>query len=152
MDAKLKHLEMIQGVINRMAHTSLLLKGWSVTLISAFAFLVARYSNPSLMVLAYFPLLAFWSLDSYFLWQEKMYRKLYEKVATTNVGDINFDMDATKFKDDVHSLIRVGLTSNTIWLFHLAFFVVICLVLANPDDILNIETVAEEAIEIRKGN
>ena len=35
MDAKLKHLEMIQGVINRMANCSFLLKGWSVTLIAA---------------------------------------------------------------------------------------------------------------------
>ncbi len=142
MDAKLKHLEMIQGVINRMARASLLLKGWSVTLISAFAFLVTRDSNPSLMVLAYFPLLVFWNLDSYFLWQKKMYCKLYEKVAMSE-DKIDFDMDATKCKKDVHSLIRVGLTSNTIWLFHLAIFAVICLVLANPDDILNIETVAE---------
>ncbi len=29
MDAKLKHLEMIQAVITRMAHNSFLLKGWT---------------------------------------------------------------------------------------------------------------------------
>ncbi len=143
MDAKLKHLEMIQGVINRMAHTSLLVKGWSVTLISAFAFLVTRDSNSSLMVLAYFPLLVFWNLDSYFLWQEKMYRRLYEKVAATSEDEINFNMDATKFKGEVPSFICVSLTSSTILIFHLAIFAVICLVLANPGDILNIETVAE---------
>jgi hypothetical protein len=34
MERKLKHLELIQGVINRMAHCSFLLKGWSVILIS----------------------------------------------------------------------------------------------------------------------
>jgi len=35
MEKKLKHLEMLQGVINRMANNSFLLKGWSVVLISA---------------------------------------------------------------------------------------------------------------------
>lgn len=32
MDNKLKHLELIQGVINRMASNSFKLKGWAVTL------------------------------------------------------------------------------------------------------------------------
>ena len=34
MEKKIKHLEMIQGVINRMAGNSFALKGWSVTLIA----------------------------------------------------------------------------------------------------------------------
>ena len=32
MDNKINHLEMIQGVINRMASNSFMLKGWAVTL------------------------------------------------------------------------------------------------------------------------
>ena len=35
MDKKLAHLEMIQGVVNRLANCSFLLKGWSVLLVSA---------------------------------------------------------------------------------------------------------------------
>ena len=39
MENKLKHLEFIQNVINRMANTSFLLKGWSITIIAGlFAF------------------------------------------------------------------------------------------------------------------
>jgi len=34
MENKIKHLEMIQGVINRMASNSFALKGWAVTLVS----------------------------------------------------------------------------------------------------------------------
>ena len=34
MDKKLKHLEMVQGVINRMASNSFMLKGWAVTLVA----------------------------------------------------------------------------------------------------------------------
>jgi hypothetical protein len=36
MGDKIKHLEMIQAVISRLANNSFLLKGWSITLVSAF--------------------------------------------------------------------------------------------------------------------
>lgn len=35
MDNKVKHLEFIQGVVNRLSTDSFLLKGWSVVLVSA---------------------------------------------------------------------------------------------------------------------
>ena len=35
MDRKIKHLEFIQGVINRLASDSFRMKGWSVVLVSA---------------------------------------------------------------------------------------------------------------------
>ena len=34
MDKKLKHLELVQSVINRMASNSFMLKGWAVTLVA----------------------------------------------------------------------------------------------------------------------
>jgi hypothetical protein len=34
MEKKLAHLEMIQGVANRLSHNSFLLKGWCVVLVS----------------------------------------------------------------------------------------------------------------------
>jgi len=46
MEIKLKHLEMIQGIINRMAGNFFLLKGWCITLISALFALAANNSNP----------------------------------------------------------------------------------------------------------
>ena len=83
MESKLKHLDLIQGVINRMANNSFLLKGWSVTLISALFALAAKDSNSLFIYLAYFPCVAFWSLDGYFLWQERMsdYWKIWHKIA-----------------------------------------------------------------------
>jgi len=43
MEAKIKHLELIQTVISRMARNSFILKGWGVTLISAiFALTVGK--------------------------------------------------------------------------------------------------------------
>jgi len=65
MEKKLKHLEMIQGVINRMAHCSFLLKGWSVILLSGLFALAAKEANLLFVYLAYLPVIAFWVLDGY---------------------------------------------------------------------------------------
>ena len=106
MESKLKHLEMIQGVINRMASNSFHLKGWSVTLISALFALAANDTNQLFIYLAYFPCVAFWSLDGYFLWQEKMYRKLYDETAERPKDKIDFNLNASQYKDDVDSIDR----------------------------------------------
>ncbi len=73
-----KHLDLLQGVINRMASNSFLLKGWSVTLVAALLALAAEEAKPLLIGVALVPILAFWGLDGYFLAQERLFRKLYE--------------------------------------------------------------------------
>ncbi len=47
-----KHLELIQAVVDRHARSSFLLKGWSVTLVSAIVLLAVRSQEPvaSLMI------------------------------------------------------------------------------------------------------
>ena len=62
MENKRKHLELIQGVINRLAGNSFLLKGWSVFLISALFALSAPGSRVEFVYLAYIPVLVFWGL------------------------------------------------------------------------------------------
>lgn len=128
MEAKLKHLEMIQGIINRMAGNSFLLKGWSVTLISALFALAAKDSNQFFLYSAYFPCLAFWSLDGYFLWQERMYRKLYQDVSKKDQESIDFDMNTIKFEVKVDSWFFTCF-SPTIRLFHGVIFGVIVLIM-----------------------
>ena len=39
---KLKHLELIQGIINRMASNSFALKGWAVTLVAGIFALASK--------------------------------------------------------------------------------------------------------------
>ena len=128
MESKLKHLEMVQGIINRMAGNSFLLKGWSVTLISALFALAAKDSNPFFIYLSYFPCAAFWSLDGYFLWQERMYRKLYQDVTKKSVESIDFDMNATNFEGEVDTWFSVCF-STTLRLFHGVIFGVIVLIM-----------------------
>jgi len=118
MDKKLKHLEMIQGVINRMAHCSFLLKGWSVILVSGLFALAAKEANPLFVYLAYLPIIAFWVLDGYYLFQERLYRKLYGHVRKLEAGDINFEMNATRFKGEDGATWPESIISKTMLLFH----------------------------------
>jgi hypothetical protein len=64
-----KHLELIQGIINRMAGNSFKLKGWSVVLVSALFALGVSDANDDFVLLAFLPAIAFWVLDGYFLLQ-----------------------------------------------------------------------------------
>jgi len=95
VDRKLKHLEFIQGVINRLSTNSFLLKGWSVILISALFALSANNSNVRFIMLAYIPAIVFWGLDGYFLSLERIYREHYERVRTKDPKDIDFSMDTS---------------------------------------------------------
>lgn len=101
MENKIKHVELIQGVINRMTNNSFLLKGWSVVLVSALFALSAKEVNLHFIYIAFFPAFAFWILDGFFLWQERLYRKLYDKVRKQNEDQIDFSMDASDFKKSI---------------------------------------------------
>ena len=76
MEKKMKHLEMIQGVINRMAGNSFMLKGWTVTLVSGIFVLAGRDMDKQYFIVAYIPVFVFWCLDAYYLLQERLYRSL----------------------------------------------------------------------------
>ncbi len=93
VERKLKHLEFIQGVINRLSTNSFLLKGWSVVLVSALFALSANSSNVRFILLAYIPAIIFWGLDGYFLSQERIYRKHYDRVRMKENDNIDFSMD-----------------------------------------------------------
>lgn len=99
MEQKTKHLELIQGVINRLSTNSFLLKGWSVVLVSALFALSAPDSNLSFVYLAYIPAAAFWGLDGYFLWQERLFRRLYDHVRGLDEASIDFSMSTAPFRE-----------------------------------------------------
>ena len=89
---KHKHLEMIQGAINRLASNSFSIKQWTVMLVSAIFVLVARDGKVPVWV-ALVPVMAFWGLDGYFLRQERRFRNLYVDVSETDESEITFSME-----------------------------------------------------------
>ena len=93
MDNKVNHLEMIQGVISRMASNSFALKGWAVTLVAGIFALSSKDADKLYFLVAYIPIVVFWGLDAYYLLQERLYRALYNKVRNLPENEINFDMN-----------------------------------------------------------
>lgn len=99
MESKLKHLELIQGVINRMASNSFRLKEWSVVLVSALLFMAAREDSGVVALIGLVPAVVFWGLDAYFLRQERLFRALYDHVRMLEPHDIDFSMKTDTFTD-----------------------------------------------------
>ena len=118
MENKRQHLELIQGVINRLSTNSFLLKGWSVVLVSALFALSAPNSNVSFVFLAYIPAAVFWGLDGYFLWQERLYRALYDHVRKLDPGDIDFSMDTKSVEAGRDLMWSDAVFSKTLIAFH----------------------------------
>ena len=77
---RIKHLEFIQATIIRFGNSSFLIKGWAFTVTAAFFAVQANKLTLALGLVALVPVFAFWALDGYFLWQERLYRRLYDDV------------------------------------------------------------------------
>jgi hypothetical protein len=80
LSEQVKHLELIESVVSRMASNSFLLKGWSVALGVALLGFAAKDSNQRFALLALFPPVVFWGADAYYLRQERLFRKLYDRI------------------------------------------------------------------------
>ncbi len=128
MENKLKHLELIQGVINRLATNSFQLKGWAVVLVAAILVILAREGRLDAACIALAPVLVFWGLDGYFLWQERRYRALYCHVRRLDGCKIDFSMNTKAFPAARTSKWLSALISVTLLPFYgglllVAFFV-----------------------------
>jgi hypothetical protein len=99
LDAKLKHLEFIQGVIGRMSNSSFLFKGWAITIaagLSAFAATSSQGVVRVALIGAVASSVLFWGLDGYYLWIEHRYVSLYKAVAKKEASEIDFSMDTDR--------------------------------------------------------
>ena len=94
-----KHLEFIQGVVNRLGSNAFLLKGWSMTVLVAGALLMVRLrpDQPLLVLTLLVPVFGFWLLDAYFLWQERLFRAEYDRVRQQDETD--FAMNPVQHRD-----------------------------------------------------
>ena len=135
MDKKFRHLQFIQGVINRLASNSFQMKGWSVVLVAAILVLLARKDHLDAAPIALGPVLIFWGLDGYFLWQERLFRALYDHVRVLDDEEINFSMDITSFKMGYNRTWCSAWLSRTLLLFYgaLALTIVLTMIFNQPN-------------------
>ncbi|MDH0759348.1 hypothetical protein N5C70_21925 [Pseudomonas juntendi] len=112
MDEKIAHLTFIQDVINRMAANSFLVKGWTIALVAALLAIAADKITLTYTIIVLFPVILFWWLDTFYLTQEKLYRKLYDEVSLKNNAEINFDMNASVYKSNISSFKEIALSKS----------------------------------------
>ena len=78
-ESRIRYLEAIQRVIDRLSNTSFILKGWAVSLVAGLMALAASGTNHGYVLVAYIPTVVFWLLDAYFLMMERQYRQFFEE-------------------------------------------------------------------------
>jgi hypothetical protein len=127
-EAKFKHLDYLQTTITRMAQNSFVIKGWSITLISALIALSANDSNKNYVLVAYFPCLIFWILDGYFLSQERLFRDLYDLVRAKKETEVDLNMNTSVVANKKNSW-SCSTLSQTLLLFHGSIFVSILIIM-----------------------
>lgn len=98
-EPEMKHLEFIQGVITRMASNSFAMKGWLIAIVSALLALYAdsEPNNESYIFVSAIATLLFWIIDSYYLYIERKYRKLYKDIINDEKVTL-FDMSTKKYE------------------------------------------------------
>ena len=127
LNRKIKHLEFIQGVINRLASASFRVKGWCIVVIAALFVLLALEGRIEFAIITLAPVIAFWGLDGYFLWQERLYRALYDHVRTLEEVEVDFSMNVSAFRTGRPRTWPSATFSRTLLVFYGALAGAICL-------------------------
>src|SRR3569833_1199471 len=82
VDGRIKHLEMLQAIIARMAGQGASLKNYCITLVTAICGLALSLKTPTLALLSFLPILVLWLLDAQYLRLERRFRALFDQVRT----------------------------------------------------------------------
>ena len=121
MEEKLKHLEFIQNVIERLSHKSFLVKSWSITTILALSAYGIDKNNALIFLIGIPTSFLFWYLDSKYLHLERCFRKLYNKVRKGKANELSMKIKRNNsFKKQLKAAF-----SHTTWPIY-CFQVLIC--------------------------
>lgn len=114
---KHKHMDYIQEVINRMASNSFQMKGWAVTVITVLFAISIGSGGWKIHLVGTGVIFIFWGLNAYYLRQERLFRKLYDKVRKQKDDEIDYSMDTVEFEKDTASLQQVMISKTLLGLY-----------------------------------
>lgn len=80
-ELQVKHLEMVQAAIERMARNQFNLKGWNVALVAGVLALSRPGADERFVIIALLASVVFWGLDAYYLGLERRFRECHEAIA-----------------------------------------------------------------------
>jgi hypothetical protein len=125
---RVKHMEMIQAVVARLAGNSFLIEGWALTLTGAFLGFAVNENDAGLAAGALVPILVFWMLDTYYLRAERLFRLLYDRVRTRPDAVDPFFMGATRATFVASVSADISSWRKTIWRLTLSGFYALLIV------------------------
>ncbi len=117
---RIKHLELLQAVIARLANEAALVRGWALTVAAAFFGFAAKALSWRIAAVGLLPVVAFWWLNVYYLRSERKYRCLYDRVTRDDEGVEPFSMDASKENVSVWGV----MWSPVVWPFYMVMVAV----------------------------
>ena len=130
-----KEIDLIQGVIYRMANNSFMFKGWLISLIAV----LLALSKDSLLssdlklisLILCFPTIIFWYLDAFFLHREKCYRVLYDWVIKNRMtsNENLYSLDFRPHQKKVKSVFRIMFSQTLFPFYGLTFLLLIILII-----------------------
>jgi hypothetical protein len=111
-----KYLEMIQAVIARLAGNSFSVKAWAVALIAVLGGFAAKDADPRFVFGLWLPVLCFWGLDSFYVRQERLFRKLYAAVVNGDSDAPIYSMNTKPFEKQIGSIVGIAFSRTVLWL------------------------------------
>ena len=121
---KEKLLEFIQDVINRLSNQCFLIKGWTITLITALLIFSKGAAEVKYNLLFAFLIIMFGGLDGYYLRQERIFRAHFNKIVQSNEQSV-YNMDVSYLKKDVSYISCIFSITNIIFYASLLSFLLI---------------------------
>ena len=113
-------LQMIQGIITRLAANSGALKGFAVPVVTALLGVGIDKNSDGFVWLAIYPIIVFGFLDAFYLALEKKYRTLYRTATTDPDTEWSLAAGQANFKDILDSW-----RSPSVWAFYGAALVTV---------------------------
>ena len=127
-----EHLNLLQGVINRMAANSSSCKTWCISIVAAILLLVARTDATDYALLALIPAFLFFYLDAYYLTHEKAFRDAYNAfVAKVHAESVELaDLYVIRPVGETTKRVPSSMASPAVWPFYGMLVLAIVLVFA----------------------
>jgi len=127
-DKRLKHLELIQGVVTRIGGNLFTLRGWMITLVVALSAAFLEFGRNELQIILVLVIFIFWTHDAYFLSLERSYRHLYNKVRFLKEEEVDFSMNVEEFTKLRDTSILYCMMSRTLSFFYIPVLIIITII------------------------
>jgi hypothetical protein len=121
--ANTDRLQMIQGIITRLAANSGALKGFTVPVVTALLGVGIDKNSDRFVWLGIYPIVVFGFLDAFYLALEKRYRSLYRTATTDPDGEWSLAAGQASFVEVLDAL-----RSPSVWAFYGAGLIVVIVV------------------------